>query len=689
MTQFGIRHVTILLGVLVLTTTALATSQPPQSISVVPLPAAYQLHSGQLLVNVPFSIDVVGPKDAVLNSAVKRFSHEWSVRTGIPLRPPAQVRTGPSLKIKCDCKAYRGPELGADESYQLDVTPGGAELKANAVVGVMAGLQTLLQLVQSTPEGYAIPAISIQDRPRFAWRGLLLDVSRHYMPPQVIKRNLDGMAAVKLNVLHWHLSDREAFRVESKRLPKLHEMGSDGAYYTQGEVRDIVAYARERGIRVVPEFDMPGHSRAWFIGYPKLASGSGPYHMNCTVGFCDPDMDPTKKQTYRILDKVIGEMARLFPDPYFHIGGDEVVGKEWKENAKIQQFARAHGLRNNQDLQVYFNRNLQKIVTKHGKIMMGWDEILRPDLPQNVVVQVWRSQEALAEDVKQGRPGLLSYGYYLDLMWPASRHYAIDPVADGTKLTPEEQARILGGEACMWTEFASPENLDSRLWPRLAAIAERLWSPREVRDADSMYVRLNAVSWRLELLGLTHRSSYELQMRRLAESEDISSLETLVSLLEPVKDYVRMNSVPAAPDMTAPLNRLVDLAQPESETARRFSNLVDRVIKSKAADKSEVAALRRQFESWSENDAKLHPALDRSDLLHEVMPLSESLKQTSEIGLQALNYLEQRQSPPESWRQDQLARLKQAKKPCAHLLLATVPAIDRLVEAAGRQDRAD
>ena len=235
----------------------------------------------------------------------------------------------------------------------------------------MRGLQTFLQLVQTTSAGFAVPAVSIEDSPRFPWRGLMIDVGRHFIPLDVLKRNLDGMAAVKLNVFHWHLSENQGFRIESKKFPKLQGMGSDGLYYTQDEVRDLIAYARERGIRVVPEFDMPGHATAWFVGYPELASGPGPYQIERKWGVFDPAMDPTREETYKFLDTFIGEMAALFPDQFFHIGGDEVNGKEWDANPKIQAFMRAHGLKDNNDLQAYFNQRVQKIVAKHGKDHAG------------------------------------------------------------------------------------------------------------------------------------------------------------------------------------------------------------------------------------------------------------------------------------------------------------------------------
>ncbi len=173
----------------------------------------------------------------------------------------------------------------------------------------------------------------------------MFDVGRHFIPLDVLRRNVDGMEAVKMNVFHWHLSENQGFRIESKKFPKLQEQGSDNLYYTQDEVRDFIAYARERGIRVVPEFDMPGHSTAWFVGYPELASGPGPYQIERKWGVMDPAMDPTNEKTYKFLDEFIGEMAKVFPDHFFHIGGDEVNGKQWDANPKIQEFKKAHNIK--------------------------------------------------------------------------------------------------------------------------------------------------------------------------------------------------------------------------------------------------------------------------------------------------------------------------------------------------------
>ena len=549
----------------------------------------------------------------------------------------------------------------------------------------MRGLETFLQLVRTTDAGFAVPAVSIEDSPRFPWRGLMIDVGRHFIPLDVLKRNLDGMAAVKLNVFHWHLSENQGFRVESKKFPKLQEMGSDGLYYTQEEVRDLIAYARERGIRVVPEFDMPGHSTAWFVGYPELASGPGPYQIERQWGVFDPAMDPTREETYKFLDKFIGEMAGLFPDQFFHIGGDEVNGKEWDANPKIQAFMHAHGMKDNSDLQAYFNQRVQKIVAKHGKTMLGWDEILRPDLPKTIVIQSWRGPDSLARAAKQGYRGLLSSGYYVDLMWPAERHYATEPLSGAAaNLTPEEQKRILGGEACMWSEYVSPENIDSRIWPRTAAIAERLWSPQDVRDVNSMYRRLAAVSVWLDGLGLTHNSSYVPMLRRIAGTDDIAALKVLADVVEPVKGYTREETAPAPATSASPLNRAVDAVRPESSTARQFAEAVDGLVAGSARPGTE-ARVRDLLSHWRDNQIDLQPEFEKSLLLKEVAPLSQSLSALGAAGLAALDYLDRGEPAPAAWVTEQLALVEQAKKPQGQLLITVAPAVGRLIQASAGQ----
>jgi hexosaminidase len=661
---------------------ALAAGQP--QLNLMPMPSIVQPETGQLAIDRSFSIAITGFRDATVERGVQRFVAQLSQETGMLLKNKAADSAGPSLLIHAEHGREEVQSLGEDESYELTIGESGAKLNAPNSLGVLHGLQTFLELVEPGMNGFTVPAITIKDQPRFAWRGLLIDVGRHFIPLSVLKRNLDGMAAVKMNVLHLHLSDDQGFRVESKKFPRLHEMGSDGLYYSQDEIRDLLSYARDRGIRVLPEFDTPGHSGSWFVGYPDLASSPGPFKIDPEGP--DSVTDPTREETYKFLDKFIGEMAKLFPDAYFHIGGDEVNGQHWDKNPKIQSFIHAHGMKNNQDLQAYFNQRLQKILAKHHKIMVGWDEILHPELPKTIVIQSWRGQESLAAAARQGYSGLLSFGYYIDLMWPAARHYAVDPMSGAAAtLSPSEKSRILGGEACMWTEWVTPEILDSRVWPRTAAIAERLWSPQETRDMTSMYARLEALSWRLDWLGLTHRTARFQMLHRMTGTEDISALRTLADVVEPVKDYARMDSVKGPVDFRAPLNHLIDAVSPESDAARHFAAQVEAYIQSGYKDQAAETQIRALLTTWRDNDTKLHPVLNQSFLLHEVAPLSEDLSALGVAGLHALDYLDKSEPSPESWRTQQLGLVERAKAPKANLLLMVVAPVEQLIESSGGQ----
>ena len=661
-------------------------AQAQQSLNLMPMPVKVQMATGRLLIDPGFSVSIAGHHEARLDRAIEIFLIQLRRQTGMP---PIDMKVADSATATLVIQAAGGTKdvqgLGEDESYRLDTGNSGARLSAATTLGVMRGLQTFLQLVQTTSEGFAVPAVSVEDSPRFPWRGLMIDVGRHFIPPDVLKRNLDGMAAVKLNVFHWHLSENQGFRVESKKFPKLQGMGSDGLYYTQDEIRGVIAYARERGIRVVPEFDMPGHATAWFGGYPELASGLGPYQIERQWGVFDPAMDPTREKTYKFLDAFIGEMAGLFPDQFFHIGGDEVNGKEWDANPRIQAFMRAQGMKDNNDLQAYFNQRVQKIVAGHGKTMLGWDEILRPDLPKTIVIQSWRGPDSLAQAAKQGYRGLLSSGYYVDLMWSAERHYATEPLTGAAAgLTPEEQKHILGGEACMWAEYVSPENIDSRIWPRTAAIAERLWSPQDVRDVNSMYQRLAVVSSWLDGLALTHNSNYDLMLRRIAGTDDIAALKVLADVVEPVKDYTRENIAAAPATSASPLNRVVDAARPESATARQFSGEVDALVGGTAKPGSE-ARVRELLGRWRDNQVALQPQFEKSLLLQEVAPISQNLSALGAAGLAALDYLDRGEPAPAAWVTAQLALVEQAKKPQAQLLIMVAPSVGKLIEASSGQ----
>lgn len=500
------------------------------------------------------------------------------------------------------------------------------------------------------------------------------------MPVEVIKRNLDAMAAVKLNVLHWHLSEDQGFRVESTRFPKLHEMGSDGLFYSQDQIRDVVAYAADRGIRVIPEFDMPGHTTSWFVGHPELASTPGPYQIERHFGVFDPTMDPSKEEVYGLLDGFIGEIAPLFPDPFWHIGGDEVTGKHWKRNRRIQAFMRRTDLADNHALQAYFNRRLYDILAKHGKRMAGWEEIRAPGFPKDIVIQSWRGEESLVEAVRLGYDVILSRGYYLDLIQPASLHYGVDPVGTAAAaLSPEQQAKVLGGEACMWAEFVTAENVDSRIWPRAAAIAERFWSPRSITDVDDMYRRLEAVSVWLESVGVTHRSSYPVMLQRLTGGAPIESLQVLADVVEPIKEYQRHQNR----DYTSatPLTRLVDATRPESDVARHFNRAVEQFL-ADASHRARRDEIRDWLGIWRDNHDRLEPIIQRAPDLREIELLSRLLADLGTIGLQALGEIEGTGGgkPTDSTREREI--LERASRPAAEVELMVASGVRKLAEAA-------
>lgn len=674
----------LMLGILVTSPRAKAQEQRP--LYLMPVPSSVQIGAGRLIVDSKFSVGSTGYTEPRVDRAIERFLRRLSRQTAIPLAAKPGAAAKAVLVIHADHAGKEIQELGEDESYVLEVNPAGAKLTAPTPLGVLHGLQTFLQLVEVSPDGFTAPAVTINDKPRFPWRGLMIDSARHFVPLDVLRRNIDGLEAVKMNVLHWHLSENQGFRVESKKFPKLHEMGSDGLYYTQDEIRELIEYARDRGIRVVPEFDVPGHSTAWFVGYPELASAPGPYEIERRWGIFDPAFDPTNERTYKFLDQFFGEMGKLFPDHFFHVGGDEVNGKQWDANPKIQEFIKAHDLKNNEGLQSYFNKRLEPIVSKHGKSMVGWDEVLDATLPKDIVIQSWRGPDSLAAAAKQGFRGILSNGYYLDLGWSAARHYAVDPLSGAAaNLTPEEKARILGGESCMWAEYINPENIDSRIWPRNAAIAERLWSPQETTDVASMHTRMEVLGERLEWIGLTHKSYHRQMLQRIAgpsTPEEFAALTTLASVVEPVKDYRREETAKTEPTSATPLNRLVDAIPLESATTRHFSELVDKFIGAACHDSAADVRLRAQLAAWRDNDAKLQSLAQRSFLVQEVSASSQDLATVGAIGLAALDFIAKRQPAPDDWKAQQLALLQQIQKPKGQLLLLSATAVQKLVDAA-------
>jgi hexosaminidase len=657
--------------------TAAAVYGQTSTLNLMPVPRTVTFDTGTMPFDNGFTILYEKPVEPRLERAAARMQDRLSRETGITFIPrPDQPR--PSvLTVLCETPSGPTQTVAENESYKLAVTPGGARLTAATPYGILRGLETFWQLVEAGADGFQVPCVRIDDVARFPWRGVLIDVCRHWMPIDVIKRNLDAMAAVKLNVLHWHLSEDQGFRVECKAFPKLHELGSDGRYFTQAQIREVVAYAADRGIRVVPEFDMPGHTTAWLVAYPELASAPGPYTIERRWGVMDPTMDPTREETYRFLDTFIGEMAGLFPDTFFHIGGDEVNGKQWDASPTVAAFKKTHGMKSNHDLQVYFNKRLLGILKKYNKTMLGWDEILHPELPADIVVHSWRGQKSLAEAAGNGYRGILSSGYYLDHMQPASFHYAVDPLDKEVAALPDEAKKlILGGEACMWAEWVTPANIDSRIWPRAAAVAERLWSPAAVNDPADMYRRLDRLSYRLPWTGVLHRTGYRSMLERIAGRKEIDALWTLAGVLEPMKQYTR-HRVQEVTSLT-PLNRLSDAVLPESDAGRACAQLA-KSITADPPDRTAIPALEEMLGKLRGNHARLSPLFPGNFMLREVEPVSANVSGLADLGLRALGALKSGgHFAPTAEDADLLER---SAKPEAEVHITIVEPVKRLIQA--------
>lgn len=658
--------------------TQMNSSTPHQ---LLPVPARFEFREGRLPVTKSFTVAVKGHQDERLIAGIDRAMRRLEGRVAFDLpRSLAKDATAATLLIECQRPGRKVPAFDEDETYSLEVTDRQAVLKAATVVGVLRGLETLLQLLESDRDQAFLRAASIQDQPRFRWRGLMIDSSRHFQPLEIIKRNLDGMAAVKLNVLHWHLTDDQGFRAESRKYPKLHLMGSDGNFYTQDQIRDVIAYATARGIRVIPEFDLPGHATSWLVSHPELGSAPGPYQIERQPGIFDPVLDPTREEVYKFLDGFLGEMAALFPDDYIHIGGDENEGKQWDSNPQIQAFKKSKGFKSNHELQAYFNQRVAQILKKHGKKMIGWDEILHPDLPKDTVIQSWRGPASLVEAARKGFRGILSAGYYLDLMHPASAHYAADPIATDSGLSEQQLALILGGEAAMWSEYVSPETIDSRIWPRTAAIAERLWSPRSITDTDDLYRRMAVISQQLEELGLTHQRNIPVLLRRLTRGGDILPLRTLLAAVEPVKNYNRGRQHPTT--MLSPLTSLVDAARADAPAARRTAALVDELLSDAPRFLTGQEALRTLLTEWRDLPPAIESLYNRSAALRDADSLARDLSAAASAGLEALSFLAAGTVPAPEWHEAKLAALGQAAKPRDALEIVIIPALRQLIIAA-------
>mgnify|MGYP003386804199 FL=1 len=411
----------------------------------------------------------------------------------------------------------------------------------------------------------------------------------------------------------------------------MHLLASDGEYYTQNQIKDVVKYAAYLGIRVIPEIDVPGHASALLTAYPELGSKADySYKIERFAGVFNPTLNPTNDKTYEFLKNLFTEITPLFPDEYFHIGGDENAGKHWTENKNITAFKKKHQLKTNHDLQTYFNIRLEKILNNLNKKLMGWDEIMTPTMPTTAVIHSWRGkneglkESSLIEASKRGYQSVLSNGYYIDRMLSVKHHYSVDPIGDA-KLTKEEQARILGGEATMWSELVTPLTIDSRIWPRTAAIAERFWSSKSVTNIKNMQKRLKVVNFQLEELGLTHLKNKAVVLRNISQYQDISSLIVLSNICEPLKIYSR-NKGGTEYKSFSPFTLFADACTADASDAISFNEHVISYLKT--ANKTSKQKIISFLTKWIKNDTSFK-AINNNTKTHVLEKLSSHLKTVS------------------------------------------------------------
>ena len=689
-----------LLTLLLLTSGFAAHAQSSQSFNLLPVPKNLQLQEGAYTITPSFTISVkTSAPDTILVKAVNRMYQALNRRTGLYFS-----KEYISFNDNSDTSAFivrvkkSGlPAIGTDESYTLNVTSNRITLDAATTSGALHGLQTLLQWCTKDARGFSFPTVTITDEPRFKWRGLMIDVSRHFMPIDVLQRNIEAMSAVKMNVLHLHLTDDQGFRIESKAYPQLYKKGSRGEYYTQAQMRDLISFAQDRGIVIVPEFDMPGHSKSWFAGYPELASAPGPYEPGPPVNFHDikgtglgavmqfaatapfPTMDPTKESTYVFLDRFFTEMAALFPSPYIHIGADENNGVQWKNNADIVAFMQKKKMATPHDLQAYFVSRVNQILAKKNKKMIGWEELFSKELPKDVTVQVWQNGAYLKKALDNGNPALISKGFYLDIFMPAYIHYNNSDIP--SEANSSTQDGLKGGEAAQWTEIADKNNLETRIWPRAAAVAERLWSPAIVNNADDMYRRLFIVSHQLDIRGLQHISNYERSLRLYTNNEADTELKTLTDVLTPIKGYKKLFariSTPSRLSQTAPLTEVSDIIPVDAEVEWKFRSAVRSFLQNKDTVSENI--LNSYLTPWQDQQKSLEHLLSSSNQLGHIKEHSVNLSIVAAIGKTAMHNIKAGITPSDEYINASMVSLKNARQVYGDTELAIISEIESLIK---------
>jgi hexosaminidase len=516
---------------------------------IIPAPRRIQPARGEFPLDRTTRIMLSDPANGELRSLAELLAAPLRAATGLPL----PVSLEPADEHPAHAIALRLAPAGDSarpESYRLLITERGALLSAPTLVGLFRGLQTLRQLLppdvdrvtRSLPQApvhWAIPAGEVDDAPRFPYRGLLLDVARWFYPPEFIKKVIDLLALYKLNVLHLHLTDDQGWRLEIKKYPRLTQIGAwrketivgqhfdpyvgdgrpHGGFYSQKQIRDLVAYAAARQVTIIPEIEMPGHARAALAAYPELSCTGGPFEVSTRWGVHQDIFCPSER-TFGFLEDVLLEVMQLFPSRYIHIGGDEVPKDQWKASSVAQEVIRREGLANEEELQSYFIRRIEVFLRGHGRRLIGWDETLEGGLAPEATVMSWRGVAGGIEAARQGHDVIMTptdhayFDYYqgdpaaeplaIGGFLPLDTVYAFEPVPND--LTPQQALHVLGAQGSLWTEYIpTPARAEYMILPRLLALSEVLWSPKEARNWRRFVARLPAHFARLDALGVEYR----------------------------------------------------------------------------------------------------------------------------------------------------------------------------------------
>jgi len=514
------------------------------SVSVIPIPAKVTPRAGAFALTAGSSIET----QPELRATAERMRDALRHATGLTL-PVAGRSVGSRIRLALD------PSLAhlGDEGYRLSATDEQVAIHASRASGVTWGIQTLLQLLPPAifrraavaEMAWAIPCVEIEDRPRFAWRGSHLDVGRHFMPKEFILKHLDLLALHKLNVFHWHLTEDQGWRIEIKKYPRLTEIGAwrkdsmlgpptrdpakrrytgkpHGGFYTQDDVREVVRYAADRGISVLPEIEMPGHARAALAAYPELGNGGEPLEVATWWGVHDGVLG-VHDRVFEFVEDVLDEILALFPSPFIHVGGDEVPKKEWRESPRVQERMRKLGLKDEDELQSWFIKRIDSWLAARGRRLVGWDEILEGGLAPGATVMSWRGEDGGIAAARAGhdvvmapqKPTYFDHAQSIDPAEPVGigghnpleAVYAYEPVP--RELSADEAKHVLGAQAQLWTEYMpDPRHVEHMAWPRLCAMAEVLWSPREARDYAGFEERLETHRERLRILDVNYRGRW-------------------------------------------------------------------------------------------------------------------------------------------------------------------------------------